>query len=84
MESCLGWCFYISCIVNVQSCCPFVFLKFNRPGSEWKHEHASEKMFDALVRENNIKIPADDQEFIKALIFGDGSRTWVSFFEHGC
>ena len=77
MESCLGWSFYTSCIVNDQIClssCPLL-IEFNRPDSGWRHEHASEMMFDALVKENSIEIPADDQKFIKALISGDASRT---------
>jgi hypothetical protein len=54
----------------------FVFLiGFNRAGSTWKHEDASEMMFDALIKENGIKIPEHDQKFIKALISGDASRT---------
>jgi hypothetical protein len=34
-------------------------------------------MFDALVRENDVQIPEADQKFVKALISGDASRTWV-------
>ena len=42
---------------------------------KWKHEMASEMMFDYLVRDNNILIPEKDQRFIKALIAGEPSRT---------
>ena len=49
--------------------------EINRPDSKWKHEHASEMMFDALIRENGVDIPEVDQKFIKALIAGDASRT---------
>jgi hypothetical protein len=47
----------------------------NRKGKEWKHEDGSEMMFDYLVRDNNILIPEKDQQFIKALIAGEPSRT---------
>ena len=40
-----------------------------------KHEDGSEVMFDYLVQDNNIPIPMKDQQFIKALIAGDHSRT---------
>ena len=47
----------------------------NRKGEHWKHEYASEMMFDYLVRDNNIPISEKDQRFIKALIAGEPSRT---------
>jgi hypothetical protein len=47
----------------------------NRKDEDWKHENASEMMFDYLVRDNNIPIPEKDQLFIKALIAGEPSRT---------
>ena len=47
----------------------------NRKGEHWKHEYASEMMFDYLVRDNNIPIPEKDQRFIKALIAGEPSQT---------
>jgi len=49
----------------------------NRPGSAWKHEQASEMMFDALVRENKVPISVKDQDFVKALIAGKPLRTYV-------
>ncbi|KAF8622436.1 hypothetical protein AX15_007020 [Amanita polypyramis BW_CC] len=42
--------------------------------SEWKHEDASEMMFDYLVEDNNISIEPDDSRFIKALIAGNPSK----------
>ncbi|KAF8812642.1 HD-domain/PDEase-like protein [Phlegmacium glaucopus] len=42
---------------------------------QWSHEDGSEIMFDYLVRDNNIPIPMKDQQFIKALIAGQSSRT---------
>ena len=47
----------------------------DRNSKDWKHEDASEMMFDYLVRDNNISIPEKDQLFIKALIAGEPSRT---------
>lgn len=79
MESYLGWIFYTSGNVNDQIYFLFVYLtESDRRGSEWKHEHASEKMFDALILENQVSLPKTDHEFIKALISGDASRTWVT------
>jgi hypothetical protein len=47
----------------------------DRKDEKWKHEYASEMMFDYLVRDNNILIPEKDQLFIKALIAGEPTRT---------
>lgn len=41
------------------------------PGKQWKHEDASEMMFDDLVAKNKINLPENDIRFIKALISGD-------------
>ncbi len=41
---------------------------------EWKHEHASEMMFDDMVKQYNLDIPPKDVMFIKALIAGDQNR----------
>ncbi len=49
----------------------------DRPGSSWKHEQASEMMFDALIRENKVPISLEDQDFVKALIAGKPLRTYV-------
>ena len=46
-----------------------------RKDKKWKHEDASEMMFDYLVRDNNIPISEKDQQFVKALIAGEPSRT---------
>jgi len=45
------------------------------PNIKWKHEVGSEMMFDALVSENEIALSKEDQNFIKALISGEHSRT---------
>ena len=44
------------------------------PGTKWVHEEASEMMFDDLIKKNNIKIPSEDTEFVKALIAGNPKR----------
>ena len=66
----------------IHSSLPSLSIYFNlsytihdRKGEQWKHEDASEMMFDYLVRDNNISIPEKDQQFIKALIAGEPSRT---------
>ena len=42
------------------------------PGVEpWSHEVASEMMFDAMVKENDIKLSEDRVRFIKDLIRGE-------------
>jgi hypothetical protein len=51
------------------------------PGKHWKHEEASEMMFDDLVAKNNIDLPEMDIQFIKALIAGDPSSCLYAF--HG-
>ncbi|KAI0041582.1 HD-domain/PDEase-like protein [Auriscalpium vulgare] len=43
-------------------------------GKEWHHEHASEMMFDDMIREYKLDFPAVDVLFIKALIAGDETR----------
>jgi len=42
----------------------------HRPGYEWKHEDASELMFEAMLTENDIDLPRKDVEFIRDLIVG--------------
>ncbi|KAF9651040.1 HD-domain/PDEase-like protein [Thelephora ganbajun] len=49
------------------------FIPAALPGKYWKHEDASEMMFDDLVVKNNIDLPENDIQFIKALIAGDPS-----------
>ncbi|KII96196.1 hypothetical protein PLICRDRAFT_151364 [Plicaturopsis crispa FD-325 SS-3] len=44
-------------------------------GKKWKHEDASEMMFDDLVEKNGIDIDKQDADFVKALIAGDTSRS---------
>ena len=43
------------------------------PGTKWTHEEASE-MFDDLIKKNDIKVPSEDTEFVKALIAGNPKR----------
>lgn len=45
-----------------------------RPGKQWKHEDASEMMFDALVAQNDVSISDREATIIKALIAGDPAR----------
>ncbi|KAI0254175.1 hypothetical protein BJV78DRAFT_1185914 [Lactifluus subvellereus] len=40
----------------------------------WRHEDASEMMFDDMVEEYELDIPPAQVQFIKALIAGDGTR----------
>lgn len=49
------------------------------PGMHWKHEDASEMMFDDLVAKNGIDLPENDIRFIKALIAGDSSICSCAF-----
>jgi len=53
----------------------YLLIEASRKGTKWTHEVASEMMLDALIQENNVPIPKEDQEFIKALIAGDPLRT---------
>jgi deoxynucleoside triphosphate triphosphohydrolase SAMHD1 len=46
----------------------------DRKGKKWKHEDASEMMFDDLVSKNDIDISEQDIRFVKALIAGDADR----------
>jgi hypothetical protein len=41
---------------------------------EWQHEHASEMMFDDMMKQYALDIPPKDVMFIKALIAGDRNR----------
>jgi hypothetical protein len=45
----------------------------------WRHEDASEMMFDDMMRQYNLDIPPEDIQFIKALIAGDGIRCRSAF-----
>jgi len=49
------------------------------PGKHWKHEDASEMMFDDLVVKNRIDLPENDIRFIKALIAGDPNICGYAF-----
>ncbi|KAL4246513.1 hypothetical protein ABKN59_008642 [Abortiporus biennis] len=51
-----------------------MFIPQALPGSSWKHEDASEMMFDALVAENKIALDEKQQSLIKALIAGEPAR----------
>lgn len=82
MESCLGWSLYASCFVSERIIPLYKFLSHSRKGRDikWTHEEGSELMFDALVDENHIPLPPEDRAFIKALIAGEHSRTYVPVF----
>lgn len=47
----------------------------DRKGKKWKHEDASEMMFDDLIKQNKVQISKQDADFIKALIAGEPNRT---------
>ncbi|KAG8831749.1 hypothetical protein FRC17_002632 [Serendipita sp. 399] len=46
------------------------FIPRARPGYDWKHEDASELMFEAMLAENDIDLPKKDIEFVRDLIAG--------------
>ena len=46
----------------------------HRPGKKWKHEDASEMMFDDLRKLPHVDISDKDATIIKALIAGDKDR----------
>ncbi|KAF7979517.1 hypothetical protein HWV62_42088 [Athelia sp. TMB] len=43
-------------------------------GKKWKHEDASEMMFDDLIKRNDIQYPEEDATFVKALIAGEPAK----------
>ncbi|KAH7914820.1 hypothetical protein BJ138DRAFT_1098348 [Hygrophoropsis aurantiaca] len=51
-----------------------MFIPMAMKGKRWKHEDASEMMFDHMVKKYELDINPDDATFIKALIAGDTSR----------
>ncbi|KAJ3506577.1 hypothetical protein NLJ89_g6795 [Agrocybe chaxingu] len=51
-----------------------LFIPAALPGAKWKHEDASEMMFEDMVKKNKIPISKQDQEFVMALIAGEHSR----------
>ncbi|KAI0922134.1 hypothetical protein AcW1_004083 [Taiwanofungus camphoratus] len=51
-----------------------MFIPRAMPNTSWRHEDASDMMFDDLVEQNEIEIDEKEVEFIKALIAGDPSR----------
>lgn len=51
-----------------------MFIPVALKGSDWKHEDASEMMFDFLIEDNCIELDPDDGKFIKALIAGDSGK----------
>ena len=46
------------------------FIPAARPGIQWSHEIASERMLDYLIEDNGIEIAEDDLKFVKDLIQG--------------
>ena len=59
---------------------PFTFPHHGRKAGflpkdrDWRHEDASEMMFDDMMKQYDMNIPRQDVEFIKALIAGDQDR----------
>jgi len=45
-----------------------------RPNKKWKHEHASEMMFDDMVETYQLDITPEEATIVKALIAGDQKR----------
>lgn len=45
-----------------------------RPNKQWKHEDASEMMFDHLIKLPHVHISPEEAIIIKALIAGDPTR----------
>lgn len=51
-----------------------MFIPKALPGKKWKHEDASEMMFDDLIKEPNVNVSPEEAHVVKALIAGDLSR----------
>lgn len=45
-----------------------------RPGKKWRHEDASEMMFDALIKQDHVDVSEREAIIVKALIASDPSR----------
>ena len=50
------------------------YTRVNRPNKKWKHEHASEMMFDDMVETYQLDITPEEVTIVKALIAGDKER----------
>ena len=71
LEPCLGQYFYSSRIVSrlfIRGSHRAKVTELCRKDTKWRHEDASEMMFDHLVEDNEIDINDVDRAFIKALI----------------
>ncbi|KZT13237.1 HD-domain/PDEase-like protein [Laetiporus sulphureus 93-53] len=51
-----------------------LFIPRALPNVKWRHEDASDMMFDALLKDNELELEERDASFIKALILGDPSK----------
>ncbi len=48
--------------------------RISSPHKKWRHEDASEMMFDDLIKEDHVMVSEREAIIIKALISGDSSR----------
>ncbi len=46
----------------------------DRPGKKWRHEDASEMMFDSLIKLDHVQVSEREAVIVKALIAGEVSR----------
>ena len=53
---------------------PKELIQFHRPGKQWRHEDASEMMFDALIKLDHVQVSEREAVIVKALIAGETSR----------
>ncbi|KAG8218176.1 hypothetical protein J3R82DRAFT_3727 [Butyriboletus roseoflavus] len=51
-----------------------IFIPAALPGKKWKHEQASEMMFDDMVETYQLDITPEEANLVKALIVGDKKR----------
>ncbi|KAI0337332.1 HD-domain PDEase-like protein [Trametopsis cervina] len=51
-----------------------MFIPKALPDKKWKHEDASEMMFDALIKLDHVQVSAREATIVKALIAGESSR----------
>ena len=76
MESRLGFLIHPQGAVGFFVTTAGVIVEYiHRKGKNWKHEDASEMMFDDLVQKNKMEISKQDANFVKALIAGEPAMT---------